>query len=1400
MAGRARGTNRPRPPGLPASAETSGPPAAADDATALLTAAHVAAIFLDAALRLRRFTPAVTTLLSVTDADVGRPIAEIARNFSDDLLLEDARRVLAGLAPASAEVRADDGRWYQRRILPCRAAGGRIEGLVVTFADVTELKGLVEALRASDERARDLARFPEDNPNPVLRVSADGTVLYQNRAASEWQGWEVRSGERAAEPIAGLVAQAIAEERQAQTEVALADRTFLVWAIPFAAERHANVYARDITGRKEGEEALRASEEQARAAAEALRAIQEAAPVAIWVASDPACRQITGNAYADEIIMQVARGGNISRSADAGEAAVTYAVFRDGRELRPDELPAQRAAATGRLIEPFEMEMRFPNGRILHLLAGAAPLLDAGGAVRGAVVAGLDISRRTEAEQQLQRTRDMLAEAEKIAHLGSFEYIVATRATAWSEEQYRIFGLDPAAPSPTYDEIFARHIHPDDAARLRETFTACAKAHSVFECEHRIVRPDGSARWVYDRAYPHLDGSGALVRYVGATLDITERKAAEEALRESEVRLRLAQQAAKAGTWEWDLVTNRNTWSDELWALYGLAVRSCEPSFEAWVRSIHPEDREQAARAVQEAAAAGRDLTAEWRVADPEGAERWLLSRGQPQRDAAGRVVRYLGIVLDVTALKQAERDLARDLDVMTRLQRIGTLFVVEGNLRPVLTEIVDAAIAIVGADFGTIQLLDPASGDLRIAAHRGFPQWWIDYWETVSKGQGSCGTALARGERVIVEDVEESPIFAGTPALEVQRRAGVRAVQSTPLISRSGRPLGMFSTHYRTLRRPDDRALRLLDLLARQASDIIDRARAEEDLRRQGAMLTAINRVLALGLGPQTEVQLCEACLGVIEEVTGSGISFVGEIGADGLLHDLAISNPGWAACAMRSPEGHRRVPGSFPVHGIYGRVLADGKSLIANDPASHPDRIGMPEGHPPLTSFLGVPLLREGRTVGMIAVGNRPGGYRAEDREALEAIAVAVVEALDRKRAEEGLARANDQLERRVAERTAQLARHARQLRALAGELPLSEQRERTRLARVLHDNLQQMLVAAKFRTAIVGRGGDQVLRAATKEIEALLDECLAAARSLTAELSPPVLQEAGLGAGLEWLARRMADRHGLLVDLELEQLQQPLPGDLKILLFETVRELLFNVVKHAQTRSAVVSMRRVDGSLQLTVSDQGVGFDPEVLSRAGDPGKGFGLFSVRERLELFGGRLEVQSSPAGGSRIFLLVPLPDAAPVPSAGGGAPVPAQLPVPGPSARPGTGARVRILLADDHAVVRRGLAQMLGDEADFEVVGEAVDGQEAVEMARALLPDVVVMDLSMPRLNGVEATRIICNESPDVRIIGLSMFEDADRAQAMRDAGAAHYMTKSRATEELVAAIREHAARTNPRT
>jgi PAS domain S-box-containing protein len=212
----------------------------------------------------------------------------------------------------------------------------------------------------------------------------------------------------------------------------------------------------------------------------------------------------------------------------------------------------------------------------------------------------------------------------------------------------------------------------------------------------------------------------------------------------------------------------------------------------------------------------------------------WLTV--SPIQDGRGRIVGASKIARDITDRKRAERaiqnlnaQLGFELAAMKRMQQLSTRLVQGDDFGQLLEEIVDAGIEITGADMGNIQLLQDAV--LRIVSQRGFDAPFLDFFNAAHNGGAASGAAMDRGERVVIEDVAESPVFADSPARQVMLAAGVRAVQSTPLRSRAGLVLGMFSTHYRNPRRPAERELRLLDLLARQAADLIEHKRAEAAL-----------------------------------------------------------------------------------------------------------------------------------------------------------------------------------------------------------------------------------------------------------------------------------------------------------------------------------------------------------------------------------------------------------------------------------------------------------------------------------------------------------------------------------------------------------------------------------------
>ena len=202
--------------------------------------------------------------------------------------------------------------------------------------------------------------------------------------------------------------------------------------------------------------------------------------------------------------------------------------------IHEDDRPKVRAAL-GELLESnkasclLEYRLRQKDGSWIWLETSAANLLDTPD-VRSLVLRFRDITKRKQQELHLTRTRNILLESQKVSHFGSFEYVAATQETIWSEEEYRIYGIDPAHGSPPYEQMLKHHIHADDAALLDRTFRDAFAKGGVYELEHRIVRPDGTVRIVHDIAHPYFDNDGQLYKYIGTTHDVTERRELEAQL------------------------------------------------------------------------------------------------------------------------------------------------------------------------------------------------------------------------------------------------------------------------------------------------------------------------------------------------------------------------------------------------------------------------------------------------------------------------------------------------------------------------------------------------------------------------------------------------------------------------------------------------------------------------------------------------------------------------------------------------------------------------------------------------------------------------------------------------------------------------------------------------------
>jgi len=327
-----------------------------------------------------------------------------------------------------------------------------------------------------------------------------------------------------------------------------------------------------------------------------------------------------------------------------------------------------------------------------------------------------------------------------------------------------------------------------------------------------------------------------LIARVNTHLELARvRRAAQAEVQDAHERLEAALETGRMIAWDWDLTSGISSRSRTAPQLLGVPVQG-EPR--AFYDLVEPEDRPGVESRIAAAIADGTPYEAEFRVRMPGGETRWLGERGRVRRDNDGRPVRFVGVTFDFTerkqieaALRDSEARLLADLAAMAKLQEVSTRLVQTSDPAALLLEIVDAAIAVTGADMGNIQLLDHASGRLRIVASRGFDRPFLEFFDTVQEGHAACGMAMQIHERVGVEDVVDSPLFRDSPALDVLRAAGVRAVQATPLFDRRGRVVGVLSTHYRAPRQLADRDRRLVDLLARQAADLIERANAEQSL-----------------------------------------------------------------------------------------------------------------------------------------------------------------------------------------------------------------------------------------------------------------------------------------------------------------------------------------------------------------------------------------------------------------------------------------------------------------------------------------------------------------------------------------------------------------------------------------
>lgn len=1231
----------------------------------------------------------------------------------------------------------------------------------------------------SSGQSQELAGIPSDNGSPpegsgesyrlelteTLDGISDAFVAFD-------RDWRFTYVNRRAEELAGMPKEAmlgrvvwdaypaiLGTELECQYRRVMAERAPAQFEMPglnggrwygisiYPSAEGISVYSRDITAQKEVERALQVSETRFRMLFDQSPfSMQVMAPDGSFVQANRAWEQLWGATL---------------------DMVRDYNMLHDEQLVDRGIMPYIRRAFEGETVvvppTPYAPELGRYKGRELWTSAVVYPVKNDDGSLREVVLIHEDITERKLAEDALRESEErfrFLVETTSDA-VWRFDLTEPMPVTLSEEEQiawgYRtvVLGECNAGMARLYgyqsaDEMIGlplREILPrSDFINVEFLRRFIRSGYRLIEDEAHTRAQDGSERVVLNNLVGAIR-EGKLRAAFGTSRDITLRRQAEAALREQHARAELERgrlqavlDALPVGVFISDpggALLEANAAARDIWGGETPLPRDVREygAYAAWWpgsgRRVEPHEW-----GLAQALATGQPcLGQELEIEGADGQHKFILNSALPIRDSSGAVVGGVAVNVDITERRLTEQIL---FEANRRLRFLSTAagellrnrspgeFM--NTLFGELAEILDLNVYL---HFK----LDRDEEMLRLAASGGLAEQDVKDLDRLAIGQAVCGTVAALGTPLIVEDVQNST----DPRTAHIRGLGMTAYACYPL--RVGnKTFGTLSFGTRRRHHFDEASLGLIQAVGDVLSTAIERQQAEDAVRESEARFRTIFDQAAVGISERkldgtivrVNERLCEMLGFTREEMIGrhwSEFTHPEDVGITSRhIQSLLAAEIG----SIRLESRFRRQGGGV----LWGLVTAS----LLRDPVGNTERF------------------------------------------------VAVIQDIsDRKQAEEQLRELNLTLEVRVAKRTAQLRR-------LATELSSAEQRERRRIATTLHDHLQQILVAAKLGVdRLMSHAEDAELHATLGGVYEMLGEAIDASRTLAVELSPPVLYDRGLGAAFEWLERHFRERHGLDVTVQIAPGAEPAEEEIQAFLFQSVRELLFNVIKHSRAVRARVAMAPFGrDQVLITVEDDGVGSDPERLASVEETTAGFGLFNIQQRLELLGGRFQIETSPGSGCRVTLLAPrerlrseLDSERSFRTDEQEATDPEPLMTGENFLRP-----VRVVLADDHKILREGLAHMLRDLPDIEIVGQAENGQVAVDLARDLRPDVVVMDVTMPRMDGIQATRAIKQELPEIRIVGLSMHEQGDMAKTMIEAGAETYLTKGGPAGDLIKAIR----------
>lgn len=876
------------------------------------------------------------------------------------------------------------------------------------------------------------------------------------------------------------------------------------------------------------------------------------------------------------------------------------------------------------------------------------------------------VLKRLRVEEALRESEERLGLAMLGGGVGAWETDLDNGDNIWNKGMPELLGVS-SEQAEVESRRWTEYLHPEDRGRILAAFRAVSEEGKPWNADFRVLRADGSIRWVNSRGT--IITSHGRRKMIGVDQDITERKGWEDALRKSEERLRVALDASKMGTWDWNLEAGEVVWNDWNYLILGYRPGEVKASYEASARRVHPDELASIEARWRQKVEEGGEYYSENRVIWSDGTVHWVEARGRFEKNASGKTIRSYGVVLDITERKRAEEALRESEEEYRQLFASMT----EGfALHEIICDVDGKP-----SDFRFLKLNDAwerltgisreeALGKTMKQVMPDIDSYWIEtYGRVALTGDpvqyDNYNTPLQRWFETYAFSPKKNQ-FALVFSDITERKRAEEALQKSeerfrlfmdksPTIAwikdEEGRYVYLSQTYQDGLHvRLEDRIgksdfeFRAKEIATRfRKSDVIlletggSLESTEEVVDKDGSLRywliskfpfqDAASRRYVAGIGlditerkrMEEELQKTREEYRHLVEASGSVILRV-----DKDMHITFINQFGLQFFGYSLDEiiGKKALGTIVPERDQEGHDTA----------AMAQDIIRNPENY---AANFHQNMCKDGRLVWM-SWANKP--IYDDQGDLLEILSVGN-DFSKVKEAEEELRRSHHDLEKRVQERTAQLTESEKRLRELAADLIHAQETERKRIAHELHDSLAAQLAAIKYRL--------ERKRSEFPENPMLFDEIIEdvqnanmETRRIMANLRPSVLDDLGILPALSSFCR---DTQKVFPWATLEFSgrveESKVPDDLKIVLFRVVQESVTNAIRHGKSTLIRIGLERNEGWIRLSVRDNGKGFVAAGIERKSET-HGIGLNSMEHRISSTGGIFSISSSPGRGTTV--------------------------------------------------------------------------------------------------------------------------------------------------------------------